>query len=157
MSDRRSPSRVSGDGHSLLRLADNRVLGRSSSDRRSTPPLVAGAQGAERQPSDCDALGSAARCSSHVRICAGYEASAWFGVGAPGGTPAEIVDKLNTKINAGLANPKIKARLAELGVLCLRAPPPISASSSPQKPRNGARSFRTVNITRNDLRAPIQF
>jgi tripartite-type tricarboxylate transporter receptor subunit TctC len=41
----------------------------------------------------------------------GYEASAWFGVGAPKATPAEIVEKLNKEINAGLADPKIKARL----------------------------------------------
>ena len=45
----------------------------------------------------------------------GYEASAWFGVGAPKNTPAEIVDKLNKEINAGLADPKMKARLADLG------------------------------------------
>jgi tripartite-type tricarboxylate transporter receptor subunit TctC len=45
----------------------------------------------------------------------GYEASGWFGIGAPKGTPAEIVDKLNKEINAGLADPKMKARLADLG------------------------------------------
>ena len=45
----------------------------------------------------------------------GYEASAWFGVGAPRNTPAEIVDKLNKEINAALADPKMKARLADLG------------------------------------------
>jgi tripartite-type tricarboxylate transporter receptor subunit TctC len=45
----------------------------------------------------------------------GYEASTWYGVGAPKGTPAEIVDKLNREFNAGLADPKIKARLADLG------------------------------------------
>jgi tripartite-type tricarboxylate transporter receptor subunit TctC len=45
----------------------------------------------------------------------GYEASAWWGVGAPKATPAEIVEKLNKEINAGLADPKIKARLADLG------------------------------------------
>jgi len=45
----------------------------------------------------------------------GYEASNWFGVGAPKATPAEIVEKLNKEINAGLADPKIKARLADLG------------------------------------------
>ena len=37
----------------------------------------------------------------------GYEASSWYGVGAPKATPAEIVDKLNEEINAGLADPKI--------------------------------------------------
>jgi tripartite-type tricarboxylate transporter receptor subunit TctC len=45
----------------------------------------------------------------------GYEASFWHGLGAPKGTPAEIVDKLNKEINAGLSDPKTKARLAELG------------------------------------------
>jgi tripartite-type tricarboxylate transporter receptor subunit TctC len=45
----------------------------------------------------------------------GYEASAWYGIGAPKGTPAEIIDKLNKEINAGLADPKLKARLADLG------------------------------------------
>ena len=45
----------------------------------------------------------------------GYEASAWYGIGAPSATPAEIVDKLNKEINAALADPKMKARLADLG------------------------------------------
>jgi tripartite-type tricarboxylate transporter receptor subunit TctC len=45
----------------------------------------------------------------------GYEASNWFGIGAPNGTPAEIADKLNREINAALADPKLKARLADLG------------------------------------------
>jgi len=45
----------------------------------------------------------------------GYEASQWYGVGVPKNTPAEIVDKLNKEINAALADPKIKARLADLG------------------------------------------
>jgi len=45
----------------------------------------------------------------------GYEASFWHGVGVPKNTPAEIVDKLNEAINAGLADPTIKARLADLG------------------------------------------
>jgi tripartite-type tricarboxylate transporter receptor subunit TctC len=45
----------------------------------------------------------------------GYEASAWYGVGAPRNTPAEINDKLNEEINAALADPKMRARLADLG------------------------------------------
>jgi len=53
----------------------------------------------------------------------GYEASAWFGLGAPKGTPAEIVDKLNAAVNAGLADPKLKARLADLGGTMLVGPP----------------------------------
>ena len=53
----------------------------------------------------------------------GYEASAWFGLGAPKGTPAEIVDKLNAAVNAGLADPKLKARLVDLGGTMLAGPP----------------------------------
>jgi tripartite-type tricarboxylate transporter receptor subunit TctC len=43
------------------------------------------------------------------------EASIWWGVGAPNDTPAEIIKTLNEEVNAGLADPKIKVRLAELG------------------------------------------
>jgi tripartite-type tricarboxylate transporter receptor subunit TctC len=53
----------------------------------------------------------------------GYEASTWSGVGAPKATPAEIVDKLNKGINAALADPKIKARLADLGATVLQGSP----------------------------------
>ena len=54
---------------------------------------------------------------------AGYESSAWYGVGAPRKTPAEIVEKLNKKINAGLADAKMKARLADLGGTVLGGSP----------------------------------
>jgi len=50
---------------------------------------------------------------------AGYEASTWYGVGAPKNTPAEIIDKLNKEINAGLADPRLKTRLTELGGMML--------------------------------------
>jgi tripartite-type tricarboxylate transporter receptor subunit TctC len=53
----------------------------------------------------------------------GYEASAWFGLGAPKAPPAEIVDKLNAAVNAGLADPKLKARLADLGGTVLPGKP----------------------------------
>jgi tripartite-type tricarboxylate transporter receptor subunit TctC len=43
----------------------------------------------------------------------GYEITAWFGVGAPKGTPAEVIDKINSEITAGLADPKMKERLAD--------------------------------------------
>jgi tripartite-type tricarboxylate transporter receptor subunit TctC len=45
----------------------------------------------------------------------GYEGSDWYGLCAPKGTPAEIIDRLNAQINAGLADPRLKARLADLG------------------------------------------
>jgi tripartite-type tricarboxylate transporter receptor subunit TctC len=49
----------------------------------------------------------------------GYESPTWYGVGVPKNTPAEIVDKLNKEVNAALADPKMKARLADLGGVAL--------------------------------------
>ena len=45
----------------------------------------------------------------------GYEASQWYGIGAPKNTPAEIVERLNKEINAALTDPSMKARLADIG------------------------------------------
>jgi len=53
----------------------------------------------------------------------GYEASAVFGIVAPRNTPADIVDRLNREINAGLADPSIKARLAQLSGTVLAGSP----------------------------------
>jgi tripartite-type tricarboxylate transporter receptor subunit TctC len=47
----------------------------------------------------------------------------WNGFGAPKGTPAEIIDKLNKEINAGLTDPKMKARLTDLGATVLAGTP----------------------------------
>jgi tripartite-type tricarboxylate transporter receptor subunit TctC len=53
----------------------------------------------------------------------GYEASIWYGIGAPKSTPPEIVDKLNKEINLGLADSKLKARFAGLGAAVLAGSP----------------------------------
>ena len=53
----------------------------------------------------------------------GYEASAVQGVGAPKATPVDIIDKLNREINAALADPKLRARLADLGATVLAGSP----------------------------------
>jgi tripartite-type tricarboxylate transporter receptor subunit TctC len=53
----------------------------------------------------------------------GYEASGWYGIGAPKNTPTEIVDKLNNEINAALADPNMKVRLADLGGTVLALSP----------------------------------
>jgi tripartite-type tricarboxylate transporter receptor subunit TctC len=53
----------------------------------------------------------------------GYEASTWFGIGAPANTPAEVIDRLNKEINAALADNKMKARLADLGGTVLPGSP----------------------------------
>jgi tripartite-type tricarboxylate transporter receptor subunit TctC len=53
----------------------------------------------------------------------GYEASAWFGIGAPKGTPAAIVGKINKSVNEALADPNMKVRLAELGGVAMGGTP----------------------------------
>jgi tripartite-type tricarboxylate transporter receptor subunit TctC len=53
----------------------------------------------------------------------GYEASTWFGFGAPRNTPTEIIEKLNQEINAALAEPRIKARIIDLGCTVLAGSP----------------------------------
>src|SRR5262245_19184369 len=76
----------------------------------------------------------------------GYEASAWFGVGAPKGTPVEIVDKLNKEINAGLVDPKIKARLADLGASVLAGSPADFGKLIAEETEKWAKVIRAANI-----------
>jgi tripartite-type tricarboxylate transporter receptor subunit TctC len=53
----------------------------------------------------------------------GYEASGWYGIAAPKATPADIVERLNNEINAGLADAKTRERLADLGCLVFAGSP----------------------------------
>ena len=53
----------------------------------------------------------------------GYEASVWFGIGAPKRTPGEVIERLNKEVNASIADPKLKARLADLGGTVLGGSP----------------------------------
>ena len=76
----------------------------------------------------------------------GYEASVWFGVGAPRNTPAEIVDKLNKEINAGLADPRIKARLAELGGVPVPMTPADFGKFVADEIEKWSKVIRTANI-----------
>jgi tripartite-type tricarboxylate transporter receptor subunit TctC len=76
----------------------------------------------------------------------GYEASFWGGFGAPKDTPVEIVDKLNKEINAGLADPKIKARLADLGGTPLPGSPADFAKLLADDTEKWAKVIRAANI-----------
>ncbi len=76
----------------------------------------------------------------------GYDASAWFGVGAPKNTPAEIIDKLNKEINAGLADPKLKARLAELGGMVLTDSPAQFGKLIAEETEKWGKVIRAANI-----------
>ncbi len=79
----------------------------------------------------------------------GYEASTWFGIGAPNNTPVEIVDRLNKEINVGLADPgTIQARFGRhrrIGLAGFRRR--IPPNSSRMKPKNGAKLSGSANIT----------
>jgi len=76
----------------------------------------------------------------------GYEASQWFGIGVPRNTPAEIVEKLNKEINAGLADPKINARLADLGGVALPGSPAEFGKLIAAETEKWAKVIRTANI-----------
>src|SRR5262249_34678967 len=76
----------------------------------------------------------------------GYEASAWFGVGAPKATPAEIVEKLNKEINAGLADPNMKTRLADLGGTVLVGSPADFGKLIADETEKWSKVVRAANI-----------
>ena len=81
-----------------------------------------------------------------AEFVSGYEASSWYGIGAPAGTPAEIVDKLNKEINAGLADPKIKARLDEMGGTALIGPPTAFGQLIVDETEKWGKVMRAANI-----------
>ena len=76
----------------------------------------------------------------------GFEASGWFGVGAPKNTPDEIIEKLNSEINAALADPEIKTRLADLGAAVLPGSPAEFGKLIAEETEKLGRVIRTANI-----------
>jgi tripartite-type tricarboxylate transporter receptor subunit TctC len=79
-------------------------------------------------------------------VLPGFEASFWAGFGAPKGTPTEIVDNLNRAINAGLADPKIKSRLAELGGTVLPGSPADFGKLIADETEKWGKVIRAANI-----------
>jgi tripartite-type tricarboxylate transporter receptor subunit TctC len=76
----------------------------------------------------------------------GYAASGWFGIGAPTKTPIEIVERLNREINAGLADAKLKARLAELGAVVFVGSPSDFGKHIADETEKWAKVVRTANL-----------
>jgi tripartite-type tricarboxylate transporter receptor subunit TctC len=76
----------------------------------------------------------------------GYEASGWYGIGAPKGTPDEIVEVLNREINAALADPKVKAALADLGLAPKPASPSEFGAFIAAETEKWAKVIRSANI-----------
>ena len=75
-----------------------------------------------------------------------YEASTWFGVGAPRNTPPEIIAKLNREMNAALADPKIKARIFELGGTVLAGSPAEFGKLISEDTEKWGKVIKTANI-----------
>ena len=76
----------------------------------------------------------------------GYEASQWYGVGVPKNTPVEIVDKLNNEINAGLVDPTMRARLADLGGAVLAGSPADFGKLIADETEKWGKVIRAANI-----------
>jgi tripartite-type tricarboxylate transporter receptor subunit TctC len=76
----------------------------------------------------------------------GYEASFWYGVGAPKATPTEVVERLNKEINAGLVDPKIKVRLADLGCTPLVGSPADFGKHIADETEKWAKVIKFANI-----------
>ena len=76
----------------------------------------------------------------------GYEATAWYGIGAPRATPAEIVDRLNKEINAALADPRMKARIVDLGGDVLALSPADFGRLIADETEKWAKVIRAANI-----------
>jgi tripartite-type tricarboxylate transporter receptor subunit TctC len=76
----------------------------------------------------------------------GYEMSAWYGVGAPKRTPAEVIDKINKEINAGLADSEMKARLAEQGGVAIAGSPVDFGKLIAEETEKWGKVVRAANI-----------
>ncbi|MBV8536812.1 MAG: tripartite tricarboxylate transporter substrate binding protein, partial [Alphaproteobacteria bacterium] len=77
----------------------------------------------------------------------GYEASGWFGLGAPRKTPADIVARINREVNAALADPKMKAQLADLGGTAFASTPAEFGRFLAEDTAKWAKVIRTAGIT----------
>jgi tripartite-type tricarboxylate transporter receptor subunit TctC len=76
----------------------------------------------------------------------GYEASSWWGIGTPKNTPANIIEKLNSEINAALADSKMKARLADLGGTVLPGSPADFGKLVTEETEKWGKVVRAANI-----------
>jgi tripartite-type tricarboxylate transporter receptor subunit TctC len=76
----------------------------------------------------------------------GYEASGWYGIGAPSRTPVEIIDKLNRETNAALAEPAIKTRFADLGLVAVTGSPADFGNFVAAETNKWGKVIRVANI-----------
>jgi len=79
-------------------------------------------------------------------VVSGYEASSWYGLGAPKGTSAAVIDTLNRAVNAALADPRMKARFRDLGGIAMGGSPADLGNLMAQDSEKWTRVIRTANI-----------
>ncbi len=76
----------------------------------------------------------------------GYEASGWYGIGAPKSTPAEVIERLNKEVNAAIADPKLQARFANLSATALAGSPADFAKLIAEESEKWGKVIRVANI-----------
>ena len=76
----------------------------------------------------------------------GYEVSSWYGLSARAGTPAEVIDKINKEVNAGLADPTMMARLADLGGVTIASSPADFGNLIADETEKWAKVIKAANI-----------
>jgi tripartite-type tricarboxylate transporter receptor subunit TctC len=76
----------------------------------------------------------------------GYEASSWYGIGAPKGTPAAVIETLNQAVNAALDDPAFKGRLSDLGGTPLPGPPAAFGTLIAADAQKMAKVIEVANI-----------
>ena len=76
----------------------------------------------------------------------GYEVSSWYGWAARTGTPAEVIDKINKEVNAGLADPTMMARLADLGGVTIASSPADFGKLIADETEKWAKVIKAANI-----------
>ena len=76
----------------------------------------------------------------------GYEASGWFGLGAPKNTPTQIIDKLNKEVNAALVDPNMTARIADLGGVPMSMTPTEFSRLIAEETEKWGKVIRVANI-----------
>jgi len=77
----------------------------------------------------------------------GFDTSSWWGVCAPRGTPSEIINKLNAEINRGLADPRLKQRFDEMGVLTLSGSPEDFGKMVADETEKWGRAVKFANVS----------
>ena len=78
----------------------------------------------------------------------GYEASSWYGIGGPKRTPEDVIEKLNKEVNVSIADPKLQAKLANLGGTALGGPPAAFAKLIADEVKKWSRVILAANMKR---------